>query len=187
MSGSNGNGTHPGGAPRKILLRPEMIKTISEAVELGAHLSLACKAGCIAYSTFREYLIQGEEDVASDIRPEDSIYRQLYEAVQAAQYRCMLRQLAIIEKAAQRGEWTAAAWKLERNWPELYALRGRIELTGPGGGPVQHAHLHAGIDLKTLLADPADAEAYMRLEKKLHEGQNGSKDGGATAPGGQPA
>ena len=39
--------------------------------------------------------------------------------------------LAVIEKAASEGElWQAAAWKLERLYPETYG-RKRLEVSGP--------------------------------------------------------
>lgn len=39
------------------------------------------------------------------------------------------------------GQWTAAAWILERRWPELYGRRdtNKVELTGRDGGPIETA------------------------------------------------
>jgi len=39
------------------------------------------------------------------------------------------RQLAIIERAAKDGNWTAAAWSLERRRPDVYGRRQRVEAT----------------------------------------------------------
>ena len=50
------------------------------------------------------------------------------------------RWLNFIEKAAEAGEWQAAAWKLERRYPDTYGRKTRIEKTGPGGGPEQVEH-----------------------------------------------
>jgi len=46
-----------------------------------------------------------------------------------------LRALANITNAGKR-EWQASAWLLERRKPEVYGRR-RVELSGPGGGPIE--------------------------------------------------
>jgi hypothetical protein len=43
---------------------------------------------------------------------------------------------SIILIAAKNGQWTAAAWLLERRWPENFAKVERTELSGPGGTPL---------------------------------------------------
>lgn len=47
--------------------------------------------------------------------------------------------LSKIVTAANKGIWTAAAWILERRFPDVWALRQRLEHSAPGGGPVEHA------------------------------------------------
>jgi hypothetical protein len=47
-----------------------------------------------------------------------------------------VRDLAIIGRAADE-HWQAAAWRLERRFPERYARNRRVELTGKDGGPVE--------------------------------------------------
>jgi transposase len=47
--------------------------------------------------------------------------------------------LARIEIASQEPKtWQAAAWKLERLWPDQYGRSTRLEVTGKGGGPIEH-------------------------------------------------
>lgn len=50
-----------------------------------------------------------------------------------------------------RGTWQAAAWQLERGWPEHFARTERHELSGPDGGPVESV---VAIGAKAL-EDPA--------------------------------
>jgi len=42
----------------------------------------------------------------------------------------------VIQRVAENGVWQAAAWRLERKYPDKWGRR-RVEVTGPGGGPVQ--------------------------------------------------
>ena len=49
-----------------------------------------------------------------------------------------MRNVALIQKAA-KDNWQAAAWYLERRYPEDYGRREqhKLEHTGPRGGPIQ--------------------------------------------------
>lgn len=61
---------------------------------------------------------------------------ELAEAVEACEAIAAMKWLGAIEKAAEAGQWQAAAWKLERLYPDLYGRRDMREHTGPGGGPI---------------------------------------------------
>lgn len=61
---------------------------------------------------------------------------ELKEAVESCEAIAAMKWLNVIEKAAQAGQWQAAAWKLERLYPDLYGRRDTREHTGPGGGPI---------------------------------------------------
>jgi transposase len=111
---------HAGGAPTKRT--PEYRAKILQAIELGATYELAANYAGLSYQTFNEW-------VKAD--PEFS------EAVKAAEGKATVGWLAKIEKAANNGNWQAAAWKLERRYPAQY---GRTvvqnEVTGKDGGPI---------------------------------------------------
>lgn len=47
--------------------------------------------------------------------------------------------IGVISTAAQNGNWTAAAWWLERRHPQDFARRDNLALSG-GGVPVEHVH-----------------------------------------------
>jgi len=72
--------------------------------------------------------------------------------------------LAIIHRAKNK-TWQAAAWLLERQNPELYALRQRLEHTGAGGAPIPIAGAFADLSKMSFkdiekLGDKIDA--YLR-------------------------
>lgn len=87
---------------------PETIKRFIKAIEEGATYELAAGYAGITFQTFNEW----RKD-----KPEFS------ELVKAAEGRAAVKWLAQISKAAREGEWTAAAWKLERRYPNDYGKR----------------------------------------------------------------
>lgn len=93
-------------------LTPDVEATIIEASRLGVpRTSIAGLVG-VSEATMRQWLSE-----ASDLfQPE------LYRKVELARAEAVQMRLAIIEQAAMRGVWQAAAWSLEREYPERFAL-----------------------------------------------------------------
>jgi transposase len=86
---------------------------IVQAIQLGATYEMAAQYGGIAYNTFNEWIKKGEAQRAG-------VYREFYEAIKEAEGKAVVGWLAKIEKAANDGNWQAAAWKLERRYPQDY-------------------------------------------------------------------
>jgi hypothetical protein len=101
---------------RKSKYTPEVVEHILEAIRMGATYELAAQYAGIGYSTFRDWMTS---KVAFS------------EAVKEAEGKAVVGWLAKIEKAASDGTWQAAAWKLERRYPEQY-----------GRQVVDHNHTH---------------------------------------------
>ncbi len=84
---------------------PENAKRIMDALRMGATYELACNYAGISADTFQRW------------RASDAAFAaQIKEAEGAA----AVGWLAKIEKAANDNVWQAAAWKLERRYPEQY-------------------------------------------------------------------
>ncbi|MDA0990771.1 MAG: hypothetical protein O3A51_08475 [Verrucomicrobia bacterium] len=109
---------------RPTKLTPETQKIIVDAIQLGSTYVLASQAAGIAYNTFNEWMKAGE--VAKS-----GVVREFYESVKKAEGQRVARWLSKIEAAANDGVWTAAAWKLERIYPETYG-RQRVEIEHSG-------------------------------------------------------
>jgi hypothetical protein len=81
--------------------------------------------------------------------------------MQDAEGDAAVRWLAEIELAAKNGTWQAAAWKLERRYPQDYG-RQVTERQGPDGGPVEFTINLAGPRAEALralhAADEQDGE-----------------------------
>lgn len=58
------------------------------------------------------------------------------ERLKKAEQECKARNIAFIQKAAEKS-WQAAAWFLERRYHDEYAVKQVNEVTGAGGEPVR--------------------------------------------------
>lgn len=93
-------------------LTPDVQRRIVDAIRVGATYDLACKYGGISDQTLANWLAWG----AAGRKP----YVGFFVAVKDAEGAAAVKWLAQIDKAARDGTWQAAAWKLERRYPELY-------------------------------------------------------------------
>jgi hypothetical protein len=91
--------------PRRSKLTPAVQQRICDAIGIGATYEHAAAYGGIHYDTLRQWCAT---------KPAFS------EALKAAEARAVVGWLAKIEQAASAGTWQAAAWKLERRYPQLY-------------------------------------------------------------------
>lgn len=90
---------------RRSKYAPDVVQRIVTAIEQGATYELAAAYGGITYDTFNEWRKAKAE---------------FSDAIKSAEGRASLKWLAIIDRAAQDGTWQAAAWKLERRYPQMY-------------------------------------------------------------------
>src|SRR5215475_4146951 len=114
---------------RPSKLTDERLARLTQAIKMGASYELACKYAGISYQTLRNWLVSGEVATRGPLR-------EVYEAVALAEGEAVLGWLAKIDEAAANGQWQAAAWKLERRYPQAFARVERHELSGEGGGPL---------------------------------------------------
>lgn len=105
---------------RKSKYTDETVTKIEQAVKLGATYRLAALYGGISETTFHEWMNK---------KPAFS------ERIKEAEGAASVQWLAKIEKAAGEGAWQAAAWKLERRYPQEYG-RKVTELQGQDGAPL---------------------------------------------------
>lgn len=116
-------------------LTPDVQKRIITALEAGNYFETACEAAGISASTGHEWMARGRG--TSNTRPQTELYAQFAEAVERASSKAEIDNLNLINKAARDGTWQAAAWWLERRFPNRWG-RTRVELTGADGGAIQH-------------------------------------------------
>lgn len=90
---------------RRSKYTPETEKRITDAIRLGATYNLACQYAGISEDTFARWRDK---------------YTDFADAIKEAEGAGAIGWLAKIERAANEGTWQAAAWKLERRYPDLY-------------------------------------------------------------------
>jgi len=140
-------------AGRPTSLTEELQTRVCDALRCGLEVEDACKLEGIGLSTYFEWRKRG----AAGEEP----YASFFQATEEAYLRVDLVLSGSILKAAEKN-WKAAAW-----YKKFRATGGRqqVELSGPGGAPLQGALTQESADLireKILFGD---------TKKKLPEGE----------------
>ncbi|MGB9937068.1 MAG: hypothetical protein ACPK7O_05060 [Methanobacterium sp.] len=106
------------GRPSK--LTKEIREEIASFLKAGCFIETACVMAGINKTTYYDWMKRGEKSSRYDK------YRKFYEAVTHALSWSQARDVAIISKAAEK-DWRAAAWKLERRYPEKWGKKKVVE------------------------------------------------------------
>jgi len=136
------------GQPTK--LTAEVQDKIIEAIKMGNYQETAAAYAGISQSTFYLWMERGRDEP-------DSIYSEFMEAVEKAKAQSEVRGVSLIEKAATDGSCQAAAWKLERKFPQKWGRVTRTEITGAEGKPIS-VEVDAKTELKRLLGLSDDSD-----------------------------
>ena len=112
---------------RPTKLTPEVQDLIVDGINAGLTFRLTCARVGVNPGTFYRWLETGEI-------VKTGMYREFYEAVERAKADSALRLVSQITLQALT-DWRAAAFILERRFPDDYGKR--TEVTGKDGGPVK--------------------------------------------------
>lgn len=91
---------------------PERQQAVLQALSVGATHRLACHYAGISHECLYNWLRLGERGRQP--------YADFSAAMKKAEGQAAIGWLAKIEASANAGEWQAAAWKLERRYPDEY-------------------------------------------------------------------
>lgn len=148
---------------RPTKLTADVRADIADALKAGLSRELAAAKGGITYRTFRNWELRGE-------RATRGRYFQFVQAVKEAEADAAHRWLLIIEQAAlgtgahKTPHWQAAAWKLERRFPQTY-----------GRQITEHAG-EVGLRVSELVIDDGQAGDDAADEAALARAANGNGD-----------
>lgn len=111
----------------KSRLTAEVREAILTAVRAGNYLEVAVRYAGVAESTFWEWVRRGRDG--------DARYAPFVAELDKAQAQSEVRDLALVGKAAEDPDrWTAAAWRLERRYPDRYGRpQTRVKVEGAVG------------------------------------------------------
>ena len=145
---------------RKSKLTPQRQQRICEALRAGNTRAASAAYGGIDESTLYRWIARGEAATRG-------AYSEFRKAIKEAESAAEIRNVALIQKAAQE-TWTAAAWWLERRKPDDWARRETRRIEGHDGGPVKTQQQHTTqYDLESLDTDQLTALVdLLRAAKK---------------------
>ena len=112
---------------RPTKLTPDVEKRITDAIRVGSTYTLAAQYGGVSYDAFNDWMNRGQQARSGK-------FYQFYHNVKKAEADGAMKWLAVIDKASAE-QWQAAAWKLERRYPQDYG-RTVHEHQGKDGGPI---------------------------------------------------
>jgi len=98
---------------------PALARAVCSAIASGLPVGVACRQHGIARQTLYDWRVQGR----AGREPFAGFAARLERATAEAESRSVLA----VVKAAKR-DWRAAAWMLERRWPQRYALRQTVRV-----------------------------------------------------------
>lgn len=118
----------PANRPTKFTY--ETVELLLNGIRAGLPIHLACDAAGIDDSTFYEWQ-NGKFPRGAD----KQLKTEFSDKLTRARGVSALRNIALISKAADQ-DWRAAAWILERRFPQDFGKQA-LEITGSDGGPIQ--------------------------------------------------
>jgi hypothetical protein len=114
VAGSDRCAAHLGRAHRPSVLTPALADNLVTMLRAGNYIEVACRAVGVHRRTLSLWLARGRAGA-----PGDEVFAELAERVDVALAEGEVRNVAQIAAAA-RENWQAAAWILERSYPERW-------------------------------------------------------------------
>jgi hypothetical protein len=129
------------GKRTSLLLTDETHDRIIGALRLGNYVEHAATYAGISRATLYNWLKKGDaarqkREAGEDLDETEQRYAHFSEEVDTARAAAIVRNVGIIQQAAQTN-WQAAGWFLERTAPQHFGRQIRTELSGPNSGPIQ--------------------------------------------------
>jgi transposase len=134
--------SHAGGRPSK--LTPEIVQKVREILPVALYIETVAAYLGVDRQTFYNWIKRGEREAKRlqkqkkpAPRAKEALYLEFFHAVKKALAEGEFHNALLIRTAATDGEsWTAAAWLLERRFPERWGQRQRLEHSGPRNKPI---------------------------------------------------
>ena len=122
--------SHLGLVGRESKLDEQTTELIVTMLRAGNYVDTAVSAAGVARSTYYDWLRRGDP---AGTDPADEVYRVFRDRIEKAQAEGEARNVALISKQAP-SDWKAAAWILERLYPERWARASQRSEGDKGSG-----------------------------------------------------
>lgn len=126
-------GIHLGRVRRRSILTDDLTNELAELLECGNYVETALAAVGLGKATFYEWLDRGDPQAT---KPADAPYRAFRARIERARAKGEAHNVEAIAEAAGE-DWRAAAWMLERQFPDRWGRPS--QRPSPGGQPVAPA------------------------------------------------
>jgi hypothetical protein len=131
---------------KRLPIEPYLDK-LEQAILIGATYDLAAAYAGISQRTFDRWRAEAQT------APEGTPLAALRDRLRQAEGRAALTWLAQIEKAAREGNWQAAAWKLERRYPDVFARKVQAQIHLDIRQLAQDVAQETGLDPEAILSE----------------------------------
>lgn len=127
---------------RPVKLNEEIQKKVVDAVRAGNYLETAAAYSGLDVSTVRRWVKRGEREIqrleskGAKSKASEKKYIEFCTAIKKASAESEMRDVLVIGNAAKEA-WQAAAWRLERKYPDRWGRKDKHEVTGKDGGPIE--------------------------------------------------
>lgn len=110
------------------------VETLVTALRTGNYFEHACAFAGLSPSTVYRWLERGRKEreiieQGNKPDPNEMHYVELCDTIEKARAEAVVRNVGIIQKAANNGTWQAAAWWLERTMPTQFGRQIKAEVT----------------------------------------------------------
>lgn len=112
----------------KSKLTEELIKEAARLIEAGNYQKHVAQALGVDESTWYRWLREGEQS-----EDENDLKYKFYQSIKKAEAKAVARNVALIQRAAQEGNWQAAAWWLERKFPSEWGKKDKLDIGADDG------------------------------------------------------
>ena len=112
---------------RKSKLTEELIQEAHDLVAEGNYIKDVYPIFGIGEVTWYRWLREGEA-------AKSGLKRQFWQAIKKAEKEAIIKNVGIIQKAAEEGNWQAAAWWLERKYFQDWGRKDKVDLASDKDG-----------------------------------------------------
>lgn len=151
---------------RRARLTRAVQEKITSALALGVYRKDAAAFAGISDATFRRWMKRGMKEATG-------IYAEFRTAVLDAESRAKVLAMGCVTKAIREGDWKAAAWFLERKWPQEYGDRTQLFLVGKALEAMEAAAEAAGTPLPVGALEQSWAAVAKEFSLKLPHANGG--------------